>query len=95
MRNQRMLMIGLIALSGAMGLTAMPTTPTLKKVTEFDLPGPPGKRFDYLTMTRMITTCSPLISAQDKCMSSICALTKSWLQRPTLPVPKALSTSQN
>ena len=23
---------------------------TLKKVAEFDLPGPPGKRFDYLTI---------------------------------------------
>jgi len=45
-----MVMIGLIALSGALGLTAMPTAPTLKKVTEFDLPGPLGKRFDYLTI---------------------------------------------
>src|SRR5260221_4999795 len=26
------------------------TTPTLKKVTAFDLPGPAGKRFDYLTI---------------------------------------------
>src|SRR5256884_3524666 len=26
------------------------TTPTLKKITAFDLPGPPGKRFDYLTI---------------------------------------------
>lgn len=26
------------------------TTPTLKKVTTFDLPGPGGKRFDYLTI---------------------------------------------
>ena len=50
MPNQRMVMIGLMALSGALGLTAMPTTPTLKKVTEFDLPGPAGKRFDYLTI---------------------------------------------
>ena len=25
-------------------------SPTLKKVAEFDLPGPPGKRFDYLTI---------------------------------------------
>jgi 6-phosphogluconolactonase (cycloisomerase 2 family) len=50
MRNQRMLMIGVIALSEALGHTAKPTTPTLKKLTEFDLPGPPGKRFDYLTI---------------------------------------------
>jgi len=26
------------------------TTPTLKKITTFDLPGPGGKRFDYLTI---------------------------------------------
>ena len=26
------------------------TTPTLKKITAFDLPGPVGKRFDYLTI---------------------------------------------
>jgi len=45
-----MLIIGLIALSGGLGLTAKPSTPTLKKVTEFDLPGPLGKRFDYLTI---------------------------------------------
>jgi DNA-binding beta-propeller fold protein YncE len=50
MRNQWMLMIGLLALSGTLGLIAKPATPTLKKLTEFDLPGPPGKRFDYLTI---------------------------------------------
>jgi DNA-binding beta-propeller fold protein YncE len=33
---------------GATGLGQ--TGPTLKKVTAFDLPGPPGKRFDYLTI---------------------------------------------
>src|SRR5437870_13810249 len=26
------------------------TTPTLKRITTFDLPGPGGKRFDYLTI---------------------------------------------
>jgi len=26
------------------------TTPTLKKITAFDLPGPGGKRVDYLTI---------------------------------------------
>ena len=36
-------------------LAALPGRPqgngqTLKKLTEFDLPGPPGKRFDYLTI---------------------------------------------
>jgi DNA-binding beta-propeller fold protein YncE len=51
MRKQCIPVIGLIALSGSLGFTAKPATPTLKKVTEFDLPGPPGKRFDYLTIT--------------------------------------------
>ena len=30
--------------------TAQSSGPTLKKITEFDLPGPGGKRFDYLTV---------------------------------------------
>ena len=51
MRKQRALIIGLIALWGALGVAAGPVAPTLKKITEFDLPGPPGKRFDYLTIT--------------------------------------------
>jgi len=51
MRNKRILMVGFIALSGALALAASPGGRTLKKVTEFDLPGPPGKRFDYLTIT--------------------------------------------
>jgi DNA-binding beta-propeller fold protein YncE len=29
---------------------AQAPSPVLRKVTEFDLPGPPGKRFDYLTI---------------------------------------------
>src|SRR5579859_1937269 len=29
---------------------AQPPVPALRKLTEFDLPGPPGKRFDYLTI---------------------------------------------
>ena len=51
MRNKGLLFLGIIALTGALGLSAKPGAPTLKKVTEFDLPGPPGKRFDYLTIT--------------------------------------------
>jgi hypothetical protein len=44
-------LLGLIVLTGALGLAANSVGPTLKKVTEFDLPGPPGKQFDYLTIT--------------------------------------------
>src|SRR5229473_5488793 len=51
MRNKGLLFLGIIALTGALGLSAKPGGPTLKKVAEFDLPGPPGKRFDYLTIT--------------------------------------------
>ncbi len=50
MRNHRSLMIGLIAVSVVLGVAARPPAATLKKLTEFDLPGPPGKRFDYLTI---------------------------------------------
>jgi len=31
-------------------LRAQTSSPTLKRVADFDLPGPPGKRFDYLTI---------------------------------------------
>src|SRR5258708_14126368 len=51
MRGRKcLLVVGLIAVAGAFGLLAKPGAPTLKKVAEFDLPGPPGKRFDYLTI---------------------------------------------
>ena len=46
MRNKRLLLLQTIALTGALGIFAKPGAPTLKKVTEYDLPGPPGKRFD-------------------------------------------------
>src|SRR5256885_10679398 len=49
--QKRILIAGFIALSGATALAASPGGLTLKKVAEFDLPGPPGKRFDYLTIT--------------------------------------------
>src|SRR5438477_12499884 len=51
MRNKGLHVLGLIALAGTLGLSAKSVAPTLKKVTEFDLPGPAGKRFDYLTIT--------------------------------------------
>ncbi len=50
MRNKFLLFLGLALLGGALGGVARPATPTLKKVAEFDLPGPGGKRFDYLTI---------------------------------------------
>ena len=48
MRNRGWLFFGFIALTAALGLSAKSSAPTLKKVTAFDLPGPGGKRFDYL-----------------------------------------------
>jgi DNA-binding beta-propeller fold protein YncE len=50
MRNKGLLVLGFIALIGTLGLSAKPGATTLKKVTEFDLPGPAGRRFDYLTI---------------------------------------------
>src|SRR5271155_4306045 len=44
-------LFALIAISGAFLTSSQPTGHCLKKMTEFDLPGPPGKRFDYLTIT--------------------------------------------
>jgi len=40
----------LVTMTGASKLSSPTSGPTLKKVTEFDLPGPPGKRFEYLTI---------------------------------------------
>lgn len=40
----------LIGLAFGPGSQAQHRSPSLKKVAEFDLPGPPGKRFDYLTI---------------------------------------------
>jgi DNA-binding beta-propeller fold protein YncE len=42
--------LGLFAFTAASSLIAQPPVPTLKKVAQFDLPGPGGKRFDYLTI---------------------------------------------
>lgn len=50
MRTKHILALGIIALGGALGMPAQSVAPTLKKMREFDLPGPPGKRFDYLTI---------------------------------------------
>src|SRR5215469_10533267 len=49
MRNDLLLLLG-ITLAGGLGVFAGPTEPTLKKVAEYDLPGPAGKRFDYRTI---------------------------------------------
>jgi len=49
MRNKLLLLLG-ITVAGILGVFARPTAPTLKKVAEYDLPGPAGKRFDYLTI---------------------------------------------
>jgi YVTN family beta-propeller protein len=37
-------------MTGSPTLQSPASRPTLKKVAWFDLPGPPGKRFDYLTI---------------------------------------------
>lgn len=48
--------IGLLSLVIAITLLTIPrsqaqtSSPSLRKITAVDLPGPPGKRFDYLTI---------------------------------------------
>ena len=50
MRTCLLVLCVLVAMTGAAKLPSPTSGPTLKKVAEFDLPGPPGKRFDYLTI---------------------------------------------
>ena len=50
MQSRVVLLIITVVLTFAPGVTAQSGGPTLKKLTEFDLPGPGGKRFDYLTI---------------------------------------------
>lgn len=45
-----LLLLGFFARVGARGTPQQSVGQTLRKVAEFDLPGPPGKRFDYLTI---------------------------------------------
>jgi DNA-binding beta-propeller fold protein YncE len=50
MRTCLLLLSVLVTMTGAAKLPSQTRGPALKKVAEFDLPGPPGKRFDYLTI---------------------------------------------
>lgn len=50
MRKILLLFASCLGLVPAPRMNAQTSGPTLKKVTEFDLPGPPGKRFDYLAI---------------------------------------------
>jgi DNA-binding beta-propeller fold protein YncE len=50
MRTWLLLLFAVVTMTGAPKLPSPTNGPTLKKVAEFDLPGPPGKRFDYLTI---------------------------------------------
>ena len=48
MRTRQMLALGTMALAGT--IVTHGQEHTLRKINEYDLPGPPGKRFDYLTI---------------------------------------------
>jgi DNA-binding beta-propeller fold protein YncE len=50
MRKTHVLILGIVALAGVLPVSAQSGSSTLKKIKEYDLPGPPGKRFDYLTI---------------------------------------------
>jgi DNA-binding beta-propeller fold protein YncE len=49
MRKQ-LLLTAVVGIMLAPRSQAQVAAPTLRKIAEFDLPGPPGKRFDYLTI---------------------------------------------
>jgi DNA-binding beta-propeller fold protein YncE len=50
MRKQLLLTAVAVIIALAPRSQAQVPAPTLRKIAEFDLPGPPGKRFDYLTI---------------------------------------------
>jgi DNA-binding beta-propeller fold protein YncE len=50
MRNCLSVLLALFSLMTAPKGNSQTPPPALKKAAEFDLPGPPGKRFDYLTI---------------------------------------------
>jgi YVTN family beta-propeller protein len=51
MRRRTLFVVLTIVAMGTLGRPAKPGATSLRKVAEFDLPGPAGKRFDYLTIT--------------------------------------------
>ena len=50
MKNSHYMLVGIVLLLGVAGMAVKPGMPTLKKVEEYELPGPAGKRLDYLTI---------------------------------------------
>lgn len=49
-QSQRLAVGAFAMMAGLWPAPAQTGSSTLKKITEYDLPGPPGKRFDYLTI---------------------------------------------
>lgn len=50
MNKRRRIILGAFMSLAGLSVLAQGGIPTLRKVKEYDLPGPPGKRFDYLTI---------------------------------------------
>ena len=50
MRHRLLLLVAVLSVTWLPRVKSQGTAQTLKKTTEFDLPGPGGKRFDYLTI---------------------------------------------
>jgi hypothetical protein len=85
-------LISMVMASGPRPQVQTPS-PTLKKIAEFDLPGPPGKRFDYLTIDSDDHYLISAHLAAGQPTSLICARIKLWRQLPTHLEPKASSMS--
>lgn len=50
MKVRPLYILGMGILAATLAMSAQPGSSTLRRVTAYDLPGPPGKRFDYLTI---------------------------------------------
>jgi len=50
MQKHLLLAVAMTTLALAAKSPAQALVPALRKIAHFDLPGPPGKRFDYLTI---------------------------------------------
>jgi len=51
MRTTRFLLLGVAFVASPLAILSQSRQHALKKIAEFDVPGPHGKRFDYLTIT--------------------------------------------
>src|SRR5712692_3469133 len=92
MRNRGLLLLGLIALTGALVLAAKSSAPTLKKVTDSICPGLRANGSTTSPSPPTITTCSQLTSPEGSLLDRPQRVSKSTYYcsaEPELPGPVA------